>query len=54
MDESEPVDITGAYIVTDLWLHEREQIYGPIEITEGDYILTLINTCDICYNIEEY
>ena len=52
MDESEPVNITGAYILTDLWLREWEQIYGPTEIREDDYILKSINTFDICYNVE--
>ena len=38
MDESEPVDINEAYVLTELWLNEQEQIYGPIEITEDDFI----------------
>ena len=39
MDESEPADINEAYILTELWLNEQEKRYGPMEITNADFIL---------------
>ena len=54
MDESEPVDANEAYDLTELWLNEQEHIYWPIEITEDDFILKLVNKFDICYNIGEW